>query len=59
LSFNLLDKLAENAVPDTLETLFALFAGEREAGEGFGDFCHRIGRDALLSALAQAARKAS
>jgi sulfite reductase (ferredoxin) len=59
LSFNLLDKLAENAVPDTLETFFALFAGEREAGEGFGDFCHRIGRDALLSALAQAARKAS
>jgi len=59
LSFNLVDKLAENAVPDTLEILFALFAGEREAGEGFGDFCHRIGRDALLSALAQAARKAS
>jgi sulfite reductase (ferredoxin) len=59
LSFNLVDKLAENAVPDTLETLFALFADAREAGEGFGDFCHRVGRDALLSALAQAARKAS
>ncbi len=59
LSFNLVDKLAENAVPDTLDILFALFAEGREAGEGFGDFCHRIGRDALLSALAQAARKAS
>jgi len=59
LSFNLVDKLAENAVPDTLDVLFGLFAEEREAGEGFGDFCHRFGRDALLSALAQSARKAS
>jgi sulfite reductase (ferredoxin) len=59
LSFNLVDKLAENSVPDTLEVLFALFAATREAGEGFGDFCHRMGRDALLTALAQSARKAS
>jgi sulfite reductase (ferredoxin) len=59
LSFNLVDKLAESAVPDTLDVLFACFAGAREAGEGFGDFCHRQGRDALLSALAQSARKAS
>jgi sulfite reductase (ferredoxin) len=59
LSFNLVDKLAENSVPDTLEVLFALFAAAREAGEGFGDFCHRMGRDALLTALAQSARKAS
>src|SRR5882724_2698359 len=59
LSFNLVDKLAENAVPDTLDVLFAFFAGAREAGEGFGDFCHRVGRGALLSALAQSARKAS
>ncbi|HEX3498432.1 MAG TPA: NADPH-dependent assimilatory sulfite reductase hemoprotein subunit [Stellaceae bacterium] len=59
LSFNLVDKLAENAVPDTLDVLFGLFADSREAGEGFGDFCHRLGRGALLSALAQSARKAS
>jgi sulfite reductase (ferredoxin) len=59
LSFNLVDKLAENAVPDTLDVLFGLFADGRDAGEGFGDFCHRIGREALLSALTQSARKAS
>jgi sulfite reductase (ferredoxin) len=59
LSFNLVDKLAENSVPDTLEILFALFAAARETGEGFGDFCHRMGRDVLLTALAQSARKAS
>ena len=40
-------------------TLFAEFAGGREAGEGFGDFCHRVGRDALLAALTHASRKAS
>ncbi len=59
LSFNLVDKLAENSVADTLDTLFAFFAAAREEGEGFGDFCHRLGRDALLSVLAQSARKAS
>jgi sulfite reductase (ferredoxin) len=59
LSFNLVDKLAENAVPDTLDVLFGLFADGRDAGEGFGDFCHRVGREVLLSALSQSARKAS
>jgi len=59
LSFNLVDKLAENAVPDTLDVLFARFAGAREADEGFGDFCHRMGRDALLYALAQSVRQVS
>src|SRR5258708_1701698 len=42
LSFNLVDKLAENSVADTLDTLFASFAAAREAGDGFGDFCHRL-----------------
>jgi len=59
LSVNLVDKLAENSVPDTLDVLFAYFAASREAGEGFGDFCYRVGRDALLSALGQSQRKAS
>jgi len=59
LSFNLVDKLAETQVPDTLEPLFAVFAAERNDGEGFGDFCFRYGRDGLLAHLAGAARKAS
>jgi sulfite reductase (ferredoxin) len=59
LNWRLLDKLAEGAVADTLEPLFALFATARLSGEGFGDFCNRIGREALLDALGQSARKAS
>jgi sulfite reductase (ferredoxin) len=59
LNFALLDKLPEAKVADTLELLFATFAQERLTGEGFGDFCYRIGRDALLSVLGAASRKAS
>jgi sulfite reductase (ferredoxin) len=36
----------------TLDPLFGLFAEARLPDEGFGDFCHRLGRDALLEALA-------
>ncbi len=59
LNFPLLDKLAQNAVAATLDPLFAFFAEARLDGEGFGDFCHRIGRKALLGALAAASRRAS
>ncbi|MBV9522046.1 MAG: NADPH-dependent assimilatory sulfite reductase hemoprotein subunit, partial [Alphaproteobacteria bacterium] len=59
LNVALVDKLAETAVAATLDPLFGLFAATRQPGEGFGDFCHRIGRDALLAALADASRKAS
>ena len=59
LSFLLIDKLAEGAVAATLDPLFALFAEERLTGEGFGDFCHRAGRERLETALAAAIRRAS
>lgn len=59
LNFALLDKLAEAAVADTLDVLFALFAKQRRGGEGFGDFCHRIGHGPLLAALGAASQKAS
>ncbi|WP_204251095.1 NADPH-dependent assimilatory sulfite reductase hemoprotein subunit [Elioraea rosea] len=49
LSFKLADKVAEAGIAAALAPLFARFAAEREAGEGFGDFCHRLGRDALLA----------
>jgi len=42
-----------------VEPLFAFFARTRRPREGFGDFCQRIGREALLAALADTARKAS
>ncbi len=47
LSFPLLEKLAERDVAAALEPLFAAFAAGREPGEGFGDFCHRLGAEAL------------
>lgn len=36
----------ENIIP-TLSPLFAFFKSERRAGETFGDFCHRQGKEAL------------
>jgi sulfite reductase (ferredoxin) len=42
-----LDEIAE-----TLDPLFALYAAERRAGEGFGDFCNRVGEGALQRAIA-------
>jgi sulfite reductase (ferredoxin) len=33
----------------TLEPVFALYAAERNAGEGFGDFCRRWGLDRLAA----------
>jgi len=35
-----------------------LFAGSRTAGEGFGDFCHRIGIPALQRVI-EGSRKRS
>ncbi|HYM85844.1 MAG TPA: assimilatory sulfite reductase (NADPH) hemoprotein subunit [Pseudoxanthomonas sp.] len=41
------ENIAENDILDTLDPLFARYAGEREADEGFGDFLHRSGVVAL------------
>ena len=46
------DKVALGAIGITLDPLFALFAADRADGEGFGDFCHRMGLPALREALA-------
>jgi sulfite reductase (ferredoxin) len=51
LNFRLLDRVAEAEVAGTLEPLFALFASERRPGEGFGDFCQRVGKARLIDAL--------
>jgi sulfite reductase (ferredoxin) len=39
----LAERLDIAGIADALDPLFARFAGERLGGEGFGDFCHRIG----------------
>jgi sulfite reductase (ferredoxin) len=59
LNFLLLERIAEAEVGNTLEPLFALFAAERAAGEGFGDFCHRLGKERLLATLATPLKEAS
>ncbi|MGH7059932.1 MAG: NADPH-dependent assimilatory sulfite reductase hemoprotein subunit [Stellaceae bacterium] len=46
------DKVAQGDIGDTLDPLFALWAGEREPDEGFGDFCRRVGPAALNQAFA-------
>ncbi|HYC12961.1 MAG TPA: NADPH-dependent assimilatory sulfite reductase hemoprotein subunit, partial [Stellaceae bacterium] len=59
LNFPLLDRVAEADVASSLEPLFADFAANRHPNEGFGDYCHRLGKERLLAALAPALEKAS
>jgi sulfite reductase (ferredoxin) len=53
LNTALVDKVAFGAIGETLDPLLALFATDRQPGEGFGDFCHRVGTTPLQQALAQ------
>jgi sulfite reductase (ferredoxin) len=53
------DKLALSEIAPALDPLFALWAGERADGEGFGDFCHRLGMPALRQALADGQKSAA
>ncbi len=46
------DKVPLRGIGATLDPLFALYAADRAAGEGFGDFCHRIGVPAVQRVLA-------
>jgi sulfite reductase (ferredoxin) len=52
LNVPLADKVPLNGIAELLDPLFELFAAARAEGEGFGDFCHRIGMPALEQALA-------
>jgi sulfite reductase (ferredoxin) len=54
LSFRLHERVPEAAIGSALEPLFAAFALGRRSDEGFGDFCDRLGRDALLGLAAAA-----
>jgi len=59
LNTALADKVPLHGIADVLEPLFALFAAARSGGEGFGDFCHRIGMPALQQALAASQKGAA
>jgi len=56
LSEKIFDKVPYEAVPAALEPMFALWHEQRNSGEGFGDFCHRLGvehvKQAAMNALA-------
>ncbi len=54
LSFLLADKVRQEAIGRTLAPLFGAFAAGRLAGEGFGDFCTRLGPEAVRGLLAVA-----
>ena len=49
LSFKLLERVPQERVAAVLEPLLAAFALQRLRGEGFGDFCHRLGLESALS----------
>ena len=55
LSTLVFERVPEAAIGATLEPLFAAFATGRLAGEGFGDFCHRVGAAALAALAPDAA----
>ncbi len=43
----LADLVPSDEIPDRLRPLFLAFRDERFTGEGFGDFCHRVGLERL------------
>ena len=43
LSTKVFDRIPQADIGKALEPMFALYAKERHAEEGFGDFCHRYG----------------
>jgi sulfite reductase (ferredoxin) len=59
LNTPLVDKVPLNGIAEVLDPLFGFFASARVEGEGFGDFCHRIGMPALQQALAESQKSAA
>ncbi|WP_164101826.1 NADPH-dependent assimilatory sulfite reductase hemoprotein subunit [Candidatus Laterigemmans baculatus] len=48
------DMVPEESVTEELIGIFAAYKANREQGESLGDFCHRVGRDALETLAAEA-----
>jgi sulfite reductase (ferredoxin) len=49
LNFKFLEKVPHAAVISSFDRLFAAWARDGLAGEGFGDFCYRVGLERLLA----------
>ena len=58
LSFKLLEKVPHAEVISSFDPLFAAWAEGGAPGEGFGDFCSRVGMEGLLGLLPGARRAA-
>lgn len=55
LNFIYKDLVPTAEVVSTLAPVLRYFKDARESGESFGDFCHRVGKDALLAHCAEVA----
>jgi sulfite reductase (ferredoxin) len=53
------ERLDIAGLAEALDPLFALWAASRVGDEGFGDFCHRIGLEALRQIIEGCRRKAA
>jgi sulfite reductase (ferredoxin) len=53
------ERLSIAGLTAALDPLFALWAASRQDGEGFGDFCHRVGIAALQQVIEGVRRKAA
>jgi sulfite reductase (ferredoxin) len=51
LSFELLNRVSGEGVVPILEQLLLHFKGHKLESEGFGDFCHRTGKEQLLKVV--------
>ncbi|HLD49908.1 MAG TPA: NADPH-dependent assimilatory sulfite reductase hemoprotein subunit, partial [bacterium] len=47
LNFIYAEKVPEKGLAEAVFPLLELYKKEAKAGEGFGDFCHRLGLEAL------------
>ena len=59
LSFRLLDRVAQSELSSKFAPLLEAFARDRVGAEGFGDFCDRLGREALLALTGDAGSQAA
>jgi sulfite reductase (ferredoxin) len=59
LNVLLADKVPLAGIAELLDPLFELFAASRTAGEGFGNFCQRVGMPTLQQALGARQRGAA
>jgi sulfite reductase (ferredoxin) len=47
--YPLMDKMKDEKMEETLAPIFAYWKEARQSGEAFGDFTHRVGKDAILA----------